>query len=130
MAERAESIGDSKGFGLSLLDRIQNEGSIHHEVVRAVETITRRNLIAYTSFLRHPAASIVQEDSQLIEHLLRSVDLSHYPDTLDLLLPYSRWRSDGGGADRLDVSIVCHIPAGHRRAECNECGNARGHGSG
>lgn len=75
-----------KGFGLSLLDRIQNEGSIHQEVVQAVETITRRNLIAYAAFLRHPASTIVQEDSQLVEHLLRSVDLGRYPDTLDLLL--------------------------------------------
>lgn len=75
-----------KGFALSLLDRIQNEGSVHHEVVRAVEAITQRNLICYTAFLRHPAGAIVQEDSQLVEHLLSSVNLTAYPETLDLLL--------------------------------------------
>jgi ClpP class serine protease len=77
---------DSKGFGLSLLDRIQNEGSVHHDAVRAIESITQRNLICYTAFLRHPAGAIVQEDSQLVEHLLRSVSLAAYPETLDLLL--------------------------------------------
>lgn len=75
-----------KGFGLSLMDQIQNEGSVHQQVVRAIEGITKRNLIAYTAFLRHPAGTIVQEDSQLIEHVLRSVDLQQYPGTLDLLL--------------------------------------------
>ena len=68
------------------MDRIQNEGTIHHEAVRAVETLTKRNLICYTAFLRHPAGAIVQEDSQFIETLLRSVDLKQYRDTLDLLL--------------------------------------------
>ncbi len=82
---RSEPRG-SKGFGLSLLDRIQNEGSVHQEVVQAVERITKRNLVVYTAFLRHPASAIVQEDSHLVEHLLRSVDLGQYPDTLDLLL--------------------------------------------
>lgn len=75
-----------KGFSLSLMDRIQNEGTIHHDAVHAIEKITKRNLICYTAFLRHPASAIVQEDSQLIEHLLRSIDLAQYPDTLDLIL--------------------------------------------
>lgn len=85
MAEDKRTVQD-KGFGLSLMDRIQNEGSIHHEAIRTVESITKRNLICYTAFLRHPASTIIQEDSQFIEHLLRSVDLKQYPDTLDLLL--------------------------------------------
>jgi len=76
----------NKGFGLALMDRIQNENSVHHEAVRAVEAATKRNLICYTAFLRHPASTIIQEDGQFIEHLLRSVDLTQYPGTLDLLL--------------------------------------------
>ena len=86
MAKRRRKGTQERGFGLSLMDRIQNEGSIHHEAVRAVEAITKRNLICYTAFLRHPASTIIQEDSQFIEHLLRSVDLKQYPETLDLLL--------------------------------------------
>lgn len=68
------------------MDKIQNEGTIHHTAVQAVESITKRNLICYTAFLRHPAGTIVQEDSQFIEHLLRSIDLEQYPGTLDLFL--------------------------------------------
>jgi hypothetical protein len=68
------------------MDQIQNEGSVHYEAVARVEAITKRNLICYTAFLQHPAGSIVPDDSQLIETLLRSLDLSLYPDTLDLLL--------------------------------------------
>lgn len=86
MAKRKGQGTTGKGFGLSLMDRIQNEGMIHHETVRAFEGITRRNLICYTAFLRHPASAIIQEDSQFIETLLRSIDLGRYPDTLDLLL--------------------------------------------
>jgi ATP-dependent protease ClpP protease subunit len=86
MAKRQRKGTQNRGFGLSLMDRIQNEGSIHHEAVHAVESLTKRNLICYTAFLRHPASTIIQEDSQFIEHLLRSVDLKQYPETLDLLL--------------------------------------------
>lgn len=86
MAKRLKQKQTDKGFSLSLMDRIQNEGTIHHEAVSTVEAITKRNLVCYTAFLRHPASAIVQEDSQLIEHLLRSIDLRRYPDTLDLLL--------------------------------------------
>lgn len=86
MPRRERRSQTDKGFGLSLMDRIQNEGTIHQEAVRAVEAITKRNLICYAAFLRHPASTIIQEDSQFIEALLRSVDLGQYPDTLDLLL--------------------------------------------
>lgn len=81
-----DSKSEGKGFGLSLMDKIQNEGTVHQNLVKEIEKITKRNLIVYTAFLRHPAGAIFQEDSQLIESLLRSIDLSRYPDTLDLLL--------------------------------------------
>jgi ATP-dependent protease ClpP protease subunit len=86
VAKREKQSITDKGFGLSLMDEVQNEGSIHQVCVRAVESITKRNLICYAAFLRHPASAIIQEDSHLIEHLLRSVDLKEYPDSLDLLL--------------------------------------------
>ncbi|PIP36429.1 MAG: hypothetical protein COX20_05805 [Desulfobacterales bacterium CG23_combo_of_CG06-09_8_20_14_all_52_9] len=86
MAKQQKQGTTGKGFGLSLMDRIQNESIVHQEAVRAVESLTKRNLICYTSFLRHPVGIIIQEDGQFIETLLRSVDLSQYPDTLDLLL--------------------------------------------
>ncbi|KAB2841144.1 hypothetical protein F9K50_04555 [bacterium] len=77
---------ESKGFGLKLIDQLQNEGSAHHEVINKIEKLTKRNLLCYTAFLGHPAGTISLDDSQIIEQLLRSIDLSKYPGTLDLLL--------------------------------------------
>jgi ATP-dependent protease ClpP protease subunit len=71
---------------LSLTDRIQNEGTVHPEIVRSIERLTKRNLISYAAFLRHPAGSIVLEDSQLVEALLRSINLKENDGALDLLL--------------------------------------------
>jgi ATP-dependent protease ClpP protease subunit len=86
-------------FALSLMDRIQNEGVVHPELVRSIEALTKRSLICYTAFLRHPAGSIVLEDSQLVEALLRSIELAEYGGALDLLL-----HTPGGdptGAERI-----------------------------
>ncbi len=85
MARRTTRVPE-RGPGLTLMDRIQNEGSVHADAVSRVEAVTKRNLICYTAFLQHPAGAIVPDDSQLIETLLRSLDLKLYPDTLDLLL--------------------------------------------
>lgn len=79
-------MNDTKGFGLTLLDAIQNEGTVHHQLIQKVENITKRNLICYTSFFQHPAGTITDEDSTLIETLLKSVDLKRYPGKLDLLI--------------------------------------------
>jgi len=86
MPENSPQQVGKKGFGLSLMDHVLNEGSAHHKIVQDIEEITKRNLICYTAYLGHPAGTIVQDDSQWIEQLLRSIDLSKYPDTLDLLL--------------------------------------------
>lgn len=77
---------EPKGFGLRLMDQIQNEGSVHTEAVAAVEAITRRNLIVYESFFSHPAGIIDDPDAEWIERLITSIDLSKYPDTLDLMI--------------------------------------------
>jgi len=86
MSENEKLSSDNKGYGLALLNQIQNDTPVHQELVRRVEAITQRNLICYTAHFGHPAGTIVQPDGQLIELLLRSIDLSQYPDTLDLML--------------------------------------------
>lgn len=88
-----------KGFGLRLLDSIQNEGSVHHELVRKIEEITKRNLVCYICNFPHPAGSISSEDAGFIEMVLKSIDLSKYDKKLDLLI-----HSPGGdpnGAERI-----------------------------
>ena len=52
MTRRMKQRTTDKGFGLSLTDHIQDEGSVHCEAVRAVEELTNRNVICYRAFLR------------------------------------------------------------------------------
>lgn len=77
---------EPKGFGLRLMDQIQNEGVVHNELVARIEVLTNRNLISYTSFFDHPAGTIHDHDARLLETMLQSIDLARYPDTLDLML--------------------------------------------
>lgn len=77
---------EPRGFGLRLVDDIQNEGVVHQDVVTRIEAITKRNLVSYSSFFEHPAGIIDDNDPRLIETLLQSIDLSKYPDTFDLML--------------------------------------------
>ncbi len=77
---------EPKGFGLRLMDEIQNEGSVHHDLVARLERLQNRNLITYTSFFGHPAGIIDDQDPHWIETMLQSIDLSRYPGTLDLMI--------------------------------------------
>ena len=98
---------EPKGFGLRLLDEIQNEGIVHHELVAKIEHFTQRNLVSYSSLFEHPAGTIADHDPQLIETLLQSLDLTQYPDTLDLML-----NSPGGSPTAAEkVVLTCRAYA-------------------
>ena len=79
-------VAEPKGFGLRLMDVMQNEGVVHHELIARIEHLTKRNLISYTSFFQHPAGIIDDHDPRMIETLLKSIDLTKYPGTLDLMI--------------------------------------------
>lgn len=79
-------MAEEKGFGLRLMEQIQNEGTVHQEAVSKIEAITRRNLVSYTSFFQHPAGTIADPDARLIETLLQSIDTKKYAGTLDLMI--------------------------------------------
>jgi len=79
-------VAEPKGFGLRLMDDIQNEGVVHQDVVARIEALTKRNLVSYSSFFAHPAGIIDDHDPRMIETLLQSIDLSKYPGTLDLMI--------------------------------------------
>jgi len=83
--ERTHGV-EPKGFGLHLMDQIQNEGVVHHELIVRIEDLTKRNLISYTSFFEHPAGTIHDQDARWLETMLQSIDLARYPGTLDLML--------------------------------------------
>ncbi len=99
MQKENNIASEPKGFGLKLLDSIQNEGVVHHNLVARIEEKTGRNLICYVCNFPHPAGSISMEDSSLIEMILKSIDMSKYDERLDLLV-----QSPGGdpnGAERI-----------------------------
>ena len=75
-----------KGFGLELLDRVQNEGIIHQELIESIEQETKRNLVCYTSNFPHPAGAIMEEDDRWIETVLKSLDLGKFENKLDLMI--------------------------------------------
>ena len=100
-----------KGFALSLLDKIDNESTVHMALVRQVEAETNRNLVVYMSFLRHPAAAIVPEDSNFLETVFRSMDTNQFEGKLDLLI-----QSPGGsptGAEQ--IILTCRSFSKHFR---------------
>ena len=98
---------EPKGFGLRLMDEIQNEGVIHHEVVANIEALTNRNLVSYSSFFAHPAGIIDDHDPRMIETLLKSIDLSKYPGTLDLMI-----NSPGGSPTAAEkIVLTCRAYA-------------------
>ncbi len=94
---------EPRGFGLRLMDVIQNEGVTHHEAIARIEALTERNFISYSSFFQHPAGIIDDNDPRLIETLLQSIDLSKYGGTLDLMI-----NSPGGSPTAAEkVVLTC-----------------------
>jgi len=84
--DEIQGLGAGKGFGLELMDQIQNEGTVHHKLVDEIERTRKRNFICYASFFQHPAGTIMDIDATLIENILKSIDLDRYDRNLDLLL--------------------------------------------
>ncbi len=98
---------ESKGFGLRLMDNIQNEGTVHYRLVAHIEALTKRNLVSYSSFFAHPAGIIDDDDPRMIETLLKSIDLSKYPGTLDLMI-----NSPGGSPTAAEkIVLTCRAYA-------------------
>jgi len=89
-----------KGFGLDLMDRIQNEGVVHQELIESIEEKTQRNLICYASNFPHPAGAIMEEDDEIIENVLKSIDLTKYDGQLDFMI-----HSRGGSPTAADKII-------------------------
>ena len=94
-------MAKSKRFGLNLMDKIQNEGSVHNQSIESVEALTKRNLVVYESFFSHPAGIIDDPDDNWIERLLTSVDLTKHKGTLDLLI-----NSPGGNPTTAEKIIL------------------------
>ncbi len=96
-----------KGWGLELMDRVQNEGIVHQEVVAQIEKLVDRSVVGYFTFFGHPAGVIMDEDSTLLENILRSVDLSRFEGRLDLILHSPGGSPIGAGKVILTCRSYC-----------------------
>jgi len=92
-----------RGFIFDLMDEISNAPTIHQRFIRSFEERFKTNLLCYIALFGHPAGAIVHQDSEIIENILRSIELKDYDSNLDLLL-----HTPGGSPEAAaDIIRVC-----------------------
>ncbi len=98
---RPNEIGP-RGFIFDLMDEMSNASFMHFRLINRYQQILHRKLIVYYALLAHPGGIISNEDSELIENVLRSCDGTRF-EGLDLSV-----HSPGGQADAAgDIIRVC-----------------------
>ncbi len=75
-----------RGFFFDLTDEIENSANVHRELVSKIERRTKRNLVCYLANAGHPGGAIQDHDPDLLENVLRSMDLGMYDRKLDLII--------------------------------------------
>lgn len=76
----------SRGFFFDLTDEMENSGHIHRRLIVRIERATRRNLVCYFASAGHPGGAMQDHDPDLLENVLRSINLAEYDGKLDLLI--------------------------------------------
>ncbi len=93
----------NRGFIFDLMDAMSNAPIIHQGLIKKFEKRFNTNLICYTALFGHPAGAIAHQDSEIIENILRSIDLKNNDNNLDLLL-----HTPGGSPEAAaDIIRVC-----------------------
>ena len=75
-----------RGFFFDLMDALENNGNIHGRLIARVEELTGRNLVCYFGNPIHPGGALQDDDPDVLENLLRSLELDEYGGRLDLLI--------------------------------------------
>ena len=91
----------------TLLDRIQNEGSVHRQLVENIESITKRTLVCYIAHPTHPAGIIHGKDPQILESVLQSTEIEG--EALDLLI--STPGGDPNAAEKIVHTCRSYAPS-------------------
>ena len=65
---------------------MENNANVHRGLIAEVEKITKRNLIWYYGNSSHPAAALQDHDPDILENILRSLDLDLYEKKVDLVV--------------------------------------------
>lgn len=85
----------NRGFLFDVTDSIENNANVHGALVSQVEQVTGRNLVCYFANPAHPGGAMQDHDPDILENVLRSIDLNQHGRRLDLLInspggvPYS-----------------------------------------
>ena len=109
-----------------LFNEMENAGKIHQKIIGQLERVARRNVIFYFANQNHPASLLLDHDVDLIEGMLRSVNLDLYDKKLDLggpealgsgsrlelLWRQSLWETIGGGTSEVMRSLVARHARG------------------
>lgn len=74
----------TRGFIFDLMDEISNAPIIHQKLIKNFEDKFNTNLLCYIALFGHPAGAIAHEDGEIIENILRSIEIRG--GNLDLLL--------------------------------------------
>ncbi len=92
-----------RGYYFDFFDELENSAEIHKGIVREIEELTKRTLVAYVANIGHPGGALVPADMETIEGILRSLDLKPDKDDLDLLI-----ESPGGTPDAAERLVrIC-----------------------
>lgn len=75
-----------RGFFFDLNDHLENNSNVHKRLIAEAEALSQRNLVCYFAHFGHPAGAIQDHDPDLLENVLRSIDLNRYGGKLDLLV--------------------------------------------
>ncbi len=104
--KQIEKNRESRGFIFDLLDEISNASFIHFKLVKQYQEQYRRKLVIYIALFAHPGGVITNEDSEAVENVLRSCDMSPF-EGVDLML-----HSPGGLPQAAgDIIRVCRTYA-------------------
>jgi hypothetical protein len=75
-----------RGFFFDLSDALENSANVHRTIIARIERHTKRNLVCYVGNPAHPGGAIQDHDPDLLENVLRSMNLERYDRKLDLLV--------------------------------------------
>lgn len=75
-----------RGFFFDLTDEMENNANVHREIIGQIERRTGRNLVCYLANPGHPGGALQDHDPDLLENVLRSLDLDKHDRKIDLLV--------------------------------------------
>lgn len=76
----------NRGFFFDLSDSIENNANVHRELIAQIEQSTKRNLVCYFGNAAHPGGAMQDHDPDLLENILRSMNLDGFGRKLDLMV--------------------------------------------